>query len=251
MLLIKGGNIIDGTGKPAYKADVLVSQDKISAIGVFPKKEGVPVIDALGLNVVPGFIDVNTNVDHDLSLFSDPVQSRYLLQGVTTLIGGHCGSSLAPLLYGSLESIRKWANPDQINVNWRSVKDFLATLAVRKIGVNFGTLVGHGTVRRALIGEDKRDLTDNELAVFENILTKALEEGALGLSTGLGYSHSNSVPYSEIKTLAKIVAKFDGVYSTHLRDEDNLEKSIQEIIELTKEVRLNAIISHLRPLKDH
>ncbi len=252
MLLIKGGNIIDGTGKSAYRADILVSQDKISAIGIFPKKEGVEVIDALGLNVCPGFIDVNTDSDHELTLFSNPSQVSFLLQGVTTIIGGHCGSSLAPLLYGSLESIRKWVDPNQINVNWHSVKDFLTTLSLRKLGINFGTLVGHSTIRRALIGEDMRDLTDNELSVFKNILTLSLEEGALGLSTGLGYAHSNLVPYSEIAVLTKIVSKFGAIYSTHLRNEEkDLEKSIQETISITQENNLNTLISHLRPIKGY
>ena len=248
MLLIKGGNIIDGTGKPAYKADILISQDKISAIGIFPKKDGVQTINALGLNVVPGFIDVHTTVDHDLTLFTDPVQQNYLLQGVTTIIGGHCGSSLAPLLYGSLESMRKWADPFQINVNWHSLKDFFATLSARKLGVNFGTLVGHSTIRRALIGEDVRDLTDEELKVFKSILTTALEEGALGLSSGLGYAHSYLVPYAEMAIITKVVAKFGGVYSTHLRNEKNdLEKSIKETISLAEENKLNTLISHLKP----
>src|SRR3989338_8464655 len=112
MLLIKNVKIIDGSGKPAYPADVLVNSQKISAIGHFPNKKTEEVIEGLGGYLTPGFIDVNTDADHYLSLFTNPHQEHFLKQGVTTIIGGHCGSSLAPLLYGTLESVRKWADPD-------------------------------------------------------------------------------------------------------------------------------------------
>lgn len=249
MLLIKNGKIVDGTGRVAYMADVLISDDRVSAIGTFPKKAGVEVIDALGLTVVPGFIDPNTDSDHYLTLFGNPGQDDFLLQGVTTIIGGHCGASLAPLLYGSLESIRKWGNPSEINVNWRTFKEFLGVVQERGLGVNFGTLVGHATIRRALIGDALRDLTDKELEVFKKIVRTALEEGALGLSTGLGSAHTRLTPYQELKELASIVAEAGGVYSTHLRDEKGgLAKSLEETIRLAKDTGVKLLVSHLRPL---
>src|SRR3989344_6384242 len=185
MILIKSAQIIDGAGKPPYKADVLIKDDKISAIGNYATKKAEIIIDGLGYYLTPGFIDVNTDADHYLALFTNPSQSDFIKQGVTTTIGGQCGSSLAPLLYGSLESIQKWTDIRQINVNWHTMQEFLKILGKIKIGVNFGTLIGHSTIRRAIIGEELRDLTDPELKVFEHIIERAMEEGALGFSTGL------------------------------------------------------------------
>ncbi len=252
MLLIKNGKIIDGTGKPAYQADILVSDDKISAIGVFPKKPGIETIDALGFTITPGFIDPNTDSDHYLSLFGNPGQDDFLLQGVSTIIGGHCGASLAPLLYASLESIRKWGDPSHTNVNWRSVGEFLNVLEKRGLGVNFGTLMGHSTIRRALIGETLRDLTDKELGVFKRVIDDGLKEGALGLSTGLSYAHSHLVPYHEIRELASVVGRNNGVYATHLRNErEGLVASIKESLKLAAETGVKLLVSHLRPLSGY
>lgn len=248
MILIRNAQIVDGTGKPPYRADVLISGERISAIGDFPRHPAEEVIEAGGAYLTPGFVDVNTDSDHYLTLFTDPEQEDFLLQGVTTIIGGQCGSSLAPLLYGSLESIRKWADPNQINVDWHTVAEFFKLLERRGLGVNFGTLVGHSTVRRALIGETSRDLTVNELRVFKEILERALKEGALGLSTGLEYAHSRGTPYQELKELASAVRKAGGIYATHLRDQkEGILTSVKEVVKLTRETKVKVIISHLHP----
>ena len=98
-------------------------------------------------------------------------------------MGGMCGASLAPLLYGTLESLQKWGDPNRVNVNWHTMAEFLAVMDKRPAGVNFGTLVGHATIRRAIVGEALRDLTKNELGVFARTLEAALAEGAFGFST--------------------------------------------------------------------
>jgi len=251
-LLIKNAQIIDGTGGEPFKGDVLVKNDRISAIGSLGRQKAGKTIQAAGLYIAPGFIDCNTDSDHYLTLFANPEQQDFLLQGVTTIIGGLCGSSLAPLIYGSLESIRKWANPGLVNVNWHSVAEFLATISRRKLGVNFGTFIGHSTVRRALLGENLRDLTLGELQVFEKILSDALKEGAFGLSSGLGYIHGRGTPYSEMADLLKIVSRHGGLYATHLRSETNgLIESVKETLNLSREAGITSIINHLRPLKGY
>lgn len=250
MILIRDVLIVDGTGKTPYKADVLLRRDRISAIGRFSKMSADLTIDGSGSYLTPGFIDVNTDSDHYLTLFSDPEQEDFLLQGVTTIIGGNCGSSLAPLLYGSLESIRKWTDPNQVNVNWHTVKEFFDVLSRRKLGVNFLTLTGHSTVRRALIGEVARDLTEAELDVFSRILDQALTEGSFGFSTGLAYAHARLAPYSELKRLVGLAAKRGCVYSTHLRDErQGLNASVKETLAVAKETGITTIISHFRPIR--
>lgn len=249
MILIKDSLVVDGTGAPAVRADIVLKDERIVAIGNLKNHEADVVIDGLGTITTPGFIDVNTDSDHYVSLFTDPLQQDFLLQGVTTIIGGHCGSSLAPLLYGTLESIRKWGDTTGVNVNWNTMAEFLKTLEKIKLGVNFGTLVGHSTIRRALIGEVHRDLTEREMEVFISLVETALKEGALGLSTGLGYSHGRGTPYHEIKELVDIVAKHHGIYATHLRNEkEGVVDAVKETLMVAKETGAKTLISHFRPI---
>ncbi len=248
MVLLKGVQVVDGSGRPPFKAEVLLKDDKISAIGNFPNKKADLILDGLGSYLMPGFIDINTDSDHYLSLFTNPAQKDFIAQGVTTIIGGQCGSSLAPLLYGTLESIRKWTDTNLINVNWHTVDEFFRVLARIKLGVNFGTLVGHSTIRRALIGEDLRRLTAQETVIFKKLLMDALTEGALGLSSGLSYAHSRNTPYEELKELADVVAKHNAVYTTHLRSErEGLTAAVNETLKLAHETGATTIISHFRP----
>lgn len=248
--LIKDATIIDGTGKSAKKGDVLIKDNRILAMGTFPNKKADTIIDALGMTLTPGFIDVHNESDHYLTLFTNPTHEDFLLQGVTTIIGGQCGASLAPLLYGSLETIRKWADINQINVNWHSFEEFKHVMEQRSFGVNVATLIGHSTIRRAIIGEAVRDLTTNELKVMKRLVHESLEAGALGLSTGLSYAHTRETPYHELKEIVSIIKEYKGIYSTHLRDETkHIVGSVEETVRLAKETGAKILISHFRPLK--
>ncbi|MDE2001130.1 MAG: amidohydrolase family protein [Patescibacteria group bacterium] len=249
MILLKSANIVDGTGKPAYRADVLIKDDRISAIGTFTPKPGDEVIDALGMTLTPGFIDINTDSDHYLTLFSNPEQQDFLLQGVTTIVGGQCGSSLAPLFYGSLKSVRKWGNISQVNVDWHAVGELRDILRKRGLGVNFTTLIGHSTVRRDLVGEEIRDLTDSEFDIFTRTIEQGMREGARGLSAGLGYVHARNVSPAELERLLKTVAQKNGLYTTHLRDERaGVFDGVKETLDLAEKVNIPTVISHLRPI---
>lgn len=249
MLLIKQAQIIDGSGKTPFRGDILVDGQKISVIGNPIKRKVDKIIDGIGLLAAPGFIDVNTDSDHHLSLFTNPSQKDFINQGVTTIIGGQCGASLAPLMYGSLASVREWASTDYVNVDWGSVKEFFNVLQRIKLGIRFETLAGHSTIQRDIIGEMPRDLTDSEMEVFIRILRGTLEDGALGMSTGLG-DYGKSTPYREIETLAGVIAEHNKVYATHLRDEkSNLLKSVEETLSIARETGAKTIISHFRPVK--
>ncbi|MEK9170437.1 MAG: amidohydrolase family protein [Patescibacteria group bacterium] len=249
MKLIKSAEIIDGTGKPSFRGDILIKDDRIAAIGNFSHKKFDTVINGLGLVVAPGFIDVNANSDHYLSLFNNPAQSDFTLQGVTTIIGGQCGSSLAPLLRGTLKSIRRWGNENLVNLDWATVAEFKSTLRKLGIGVNFGMLAGHFTIRRDLAGEGIRDLSDGEFDIFNAVLEKAFSDGALGLSSGLGYVLSRWVSHSEIKRILSVVAASGKVYATHLRNEkDDIIPSVEETLKIAEETGIPTIISHLRPI---
>ncbi len=251
-LLIKNVIIVGGDRSIKPASDVFLNNDKISAIGNFSNKNADMVIDGQGAYLAPGFIDSNTDSDHYLTLFDNPSQEDFLRQGVTTIMGGMCGSSLAPLLYGSLESIQKWGDTNRINVNWHTMGEFLAFMDRRSLGVNFGTLVGHSTIRRAIVGEAIRDLTKNELGVFSRTLEVALSEGAFGFSTGLEYIHSQKTPYSELRALVEITKKYQGVYATHLRDAGaGIKESVEETIKLAKETGVSTLISHFAPVVGH
>jgi N-acyl-D-amino-acid deacylase len=249
-VLIKNSTIIDGTGAPPEKKDLLIKDGRIVSLGHFSTQVADTVIDGLGLTTTPGFIDVNTDSDHYLSLFTDPAQQDFLLQGVTTIIGGHCGSSLAPLITGSLISIRKWGDINLVNVNWNTVGEFLRTLDTLPLGVNFGTLVGHSTVRRGILRDALRDLTVSELEMMHSVVREALRQGAFGVSTGLGYNHARNTPYPEIKMLAELAAEHNCVYTTHLRSEDeDILGSVAETIRIAEETKVRATISHFRAME--
>ena len=249
-LLLQEVQVVDGTGAPPFKADVLVQKNIISAIGNLKSRGADRVIEGLGDYLTPGFIDLNTNSDHYLSLFTDPAQSDLTSQGVTTIFGGQCGSSLAPLIYGTLESIRKWIDPREVNVNWHTVAEFLKSFKRLPLGINFGTLVGNSTIRRALVGDSKRRLTESELNIFKQLLRDSLAQGAFGFSTGLGYVHGGAASTREIEELVRVVKDFDGIYATHLRNETTkLLDSVNETIQTAEKTGVRTIISHLRPEK--
>lgn len=243
-----GGRSGAGTAR-AGATDVFVSDDRISAVGDFPNKSADVVVDGQGAYLCPGFVDSNADSDHYLTLFDNPSQEDFLRQGVTTIMGGMCGASLAPLLYGTLESLQKWGDPDRVNVDWHTMAEFLAVMDRRPAAVNFGTLVGHATVRRAIVGEALRDLTRNEMGVFSRTLEAALQEGAFGMSSGLGYVHARRTPYAELRSLAEIVKRYDGVYATHLRQEGaGIKESVEETVRLARETGVSALISHFVPI---
>lgn len=248
-LLVKNVQVVGGPPDLPERVDVFISGDKISAIGNFADKKADHVMDGGGAYLAPGFIDVNTDSDHYLSLFDNPGQEDFVKQGVTTIIGGHCGSSLAPLLYGSLESVQKWTDTRQVNVDWHTIAEFLSMIEKKQLGVNFMTVVGHSTIRRALIGESLRDLTKNELVVFGETVRKAMVEGAAGFSTGLAYVHSRQTPYQEIKYLAAIAKDYGGVYTTHLRKSGaELPDAIDETIRVGQDTGASILISHFQPI---
>lgn len=248
-LLLKNVRVLGSDQDLPDKLDVFVNGKKISAIGRFPNKKADTTIDGQGAYLSPGFIDLDTESDHYLSIFTNPSQEDFLKQGVTTILGGLCGASLAPLIYGSLESMEEWTSTNQINVDWHTTKEFLDLLERRPLGVNFATLTGHTTIRQAIIGKVPRNLTKNEIVVFSDTIKKSIEDGSFGFSTGLGYAAAIDTPYAEIKNLVEIVAKKRGLYATHLRKMGGgLVNSVEETIKLSKDTGVKTIISHFSPI---
>ena len=246
-ILIKNGIIVDGVGTPAYHADIAIKNGKIEKIGFLGEPTAKTIIDAAGQYVAPGFIDINNASDRHWTLFNHPLSESLLYQGITTIIGGNCGSSLAPLTTGNIiATIQKWADIKQINVNWLTFSEFFNEVKRKKLLLNFGTLIGHATLRRGIVGDQFRELTEQELAQMKQMLAKALTEGALGFSTGLVYSHAKAATADEITSLVSLLGP-DKIYSSHLRDEEGkLYESVLEAIDAARKTKTSIEISHLK-----
>lgn len=247
-IILKNGTLIDGSGRPMYHADLAVKEGKIVAIGELPHRSALRVIDAAGQYVTPGFIDVNNHSDTYWQLLAHPDLKSLLYQGITTIVGGNSGASLAPLTDPSIiRSIQKWTDVEKINFNWLSVKEFLNEMEKRPPAVNFATLVGHGTMRRGVMEDKTRAITPEEIEVMQRMLRRALKEGAIGLSTGLKYTHARGAGARELSALASIAASEKCVYVTYVRDEEeDLVKAVEEAIKIAVETKTPIHISHLK-----
>lgn len=233
-----------------FSGDVGIREDKIEEIGDLSHERARWEIDARNQYVCPGFIDVNNHSDTYWRIFLDPELESLLYQGITTIIGGNCGSSLAPLKNQDIiQSIQKWADISSINLNWLSMGEFLSEVEKRKTSVNFASLVGHATLRRGLLRDEVRSVTARELSQMKELLKRAMKEGAFGFSTGLVYTHAKLASEEEISEIAKIVKSYDGVYTTHVRGEANeLVEAVEEAVNIAKKTGVNLEISHLKAI---
>ncbi len=246
-ILIKNGYIVDGTGSPPYKADLAIKNETIAKIGDIDKKESEEVIDARGLIVAPGFIDIHNH--SDLSIFLVPTADNYIYQGVTTIIVGNCGFSPAPineLNRGYIENFMKFIQ-SEIKINWESFGEYLEELDELNKSINVGVLVGHGTIKAAAMGLENRVPTQRELKIMKDLIREAMEAGAIGLSTGLMYSPGVFSKTEEIIELAKIASRYGRIYTSHIRNEgEKLIDSVLETIRIGIEANIPVEISHLK-----
>ncbi len=247
-VIITNATVIDGTGKDSYHSDIGITEDKITALQNLSGHKALTIIDAKNQVVAPGFIDILSHADNYWSLFDYPEAESFISQGITTVIGGNCGSSLAPVVTkDSLLSIQKWTDARRTSVQWASFSEFLRFLDQVSLPVNFGSLVGHSTLRRSFLGDEVRGLKPSELESLLETLERALREGAFGLSTGLGYAHEEFAPQEEIESFARVVQAHDALYSTHIRNEGaNLLKSVEEALKLAKSVDVRVEIAHMK-----
>ena len=247
-VVIQKGVVIDGSGRPMFQADIAIREGMIVGVGDFRVATAEQVIDASGCYVSPGFIDVNNHSDTYWEIFSQPELAGMLCQGVTTIIGGNSGSSLAPLADPSvIQSIQKWTDVRKINFNWLSMEDFLNEVEHRHLGINFGTLVGHGTIRRGAMHHGTRLITPSEIDSMGKMLRNAMKKGALGLSTGLVYTHASGAGARELTRLVSVARAERGVYATYIRDEEaGLVKAVEEAIDIARESSMPLHISHLK-----
>lgn len=246
--IIKNGTIIDGTGRPAFKADIAIEQERIVQIGNLQKANAEEIYDASGKYVVPGFVDIQNHSDVYWTIFDNPSLDSLVAQGITTAIIGNCGASLAPLLSrDALLSIQKWHNLEGVNFNWLTFEEYLNELSKRNFGVNIGSLVGYSTLRRGLVKDEVRSLKPEEMVVLIHALEQSLKAGAFGLSSGLSYAHEAAIASDELFTLSETLKKHKAMLAVHLRSEANeLLESISEALNLSEKTGVNLKISHLK-----
>ena len=247
-LLIRNGKIIDGAGNPWYKGDVAIADGKIASIGKSLDVSAEDVVDASGLAVAPGFIDAHSHSD-SVTLFYRQMEST-VMQGITTVVAGQCGSSIAPVNPEYLDELEKmwaaWLPPEvELKITWTTFEEYLKEEEKEGLGANVAHLVGHGAVRIASMGFEAREPTPGELERMRGHTAEAMEAGAFGLSTGLIYPPGVFAKTGEIVELAKVAARYGGVYDSHIRGEGKtLMKSLEEAIEIGEKAGIPVLISH-------
>ncbi|MFC1644608.1 amidohydrolase family protein [Patescibacteria group bacterium] len=246
--IIKNGTIIDGTGAAMRRADIGIIEGKIQKIGDMSEDIADVIIDASDNYVTPGFVDVTNHSDSYWRIFLNPDLESLIYQGITTIVGGNCGSSLAPLTDRNIIlSVQKWADIRGINLDWLTIEDLWTKLERDSLSVNFATLVGHGTLRRGLLHDELRGVNEEEMDVMKKMFKESIKAGVLGLSSGLIYAHARIAPPEEIENLAELASKNKLVYATHLRDEANdIVKSIIEAVNVAKKTGVSLQLSHLK-----
>ncbi len=248
-ILIKNIQLIDGTGQPAYKADVLIKNDKISAIGHLTNCEAEEIIDGMNAYLAPGFIDISNASDKYFNIFNDQLQENLLTQGVTTIIGGHNGISLAPLFYGTLNALSHFSAGKKMNVNWHEFSEFAEAFSKIKIGVNFGSLVGCGTIYSNIIKDKSpRNLEANEENILYQAVKKSLSQGAFGASLNLDDAYSK-ISYYEMKKIAEITRQAGKICSIGFdKNGEGMAEKVKKIIHIGKETSSHFLISELAPI---
>src|SRR5215471_6369736 len=220
-VLIRNARIVDGAGNPWFRASVGIKDGRIAALGALPEADGTRVIDAHERVAAPGFIDVHVHVEGNLD--RHPGADNFLLDGVTTVVTGNCGSSELNLA-AWFEKLNKLG-----------------------LGLNVGSLVGHNSVRREVMGGANRGASPEEIRKMQALVDRAMREGAVGFSTGLEYVPGVYSNTAEVVALAKAAAAHGGVYASHMRDEGIHEiEAITEAVNVGREAGMPVEISHLK-----
>jgi dihydroorotase/N-acyl-D-amino-acid deacylase len=243
-LVIRNGRIVDGTGSPWYSGDVGILNGRIAQIGRLENVQAKRTIDAHGLVVAPGFIDMLGQ--SELSILVNPHLPSKILQGITTEITGE-GSSIAPQTPELLRADRGGYAHYDIRPDWTTFRQYFARLEKQGIGINLASYVGATQVRRVVLGDANRAPTPAELERMKGLVRAAMQEGAVGLSTALQYAPAPYAKTEELISLAREASLFGGIYATHMRSEgDAIDAALDEAFRIGREARIPVEIWHLK-----
>ena len=244
-ILIRGGTVYDGTGAPGRELDVLVSGDRIARVAAGIREPSATVIDARGRAVAPGFIDVHSHTDS--VLLEHPLAESKIRQGVTTEVAGQDGSSVAPVGPDRAARMREQWAAEGIDADFSSLGGFFRVLEARPGSVNFASMVGNGTVRGIVIGDDDRPATPDELARMVALIERSLDDGACGVSSGLEYVPSGFADTAELIALSRPLHARGLPYASHMRNEDDrVLAAVEEAIQVGRMAGAPVQISHLK-----
>jgi len=249
-IVLAGGRILDGCGNPWFWGDVGIQSGRIAQIAPAGMLQGREVVDVDGRFVAPGFIDVHTH--SDLSILVNRRAESAVRQGATTHIIGNCGMSPAPVDEDHLADMRHcWgriSDQPEVTWEWRTFDQYLQTLESGGLAINVGSLAGHGALRMAVMGLEAREPAPAELARMQELLSEAMDAGAFGLSTGLVYPPGCFASTEEIIALCQVVARYHGLYATHVRGErETILEAVAEAIHIGREAGVPVQISHNAP----
>jgi N-acyl-D-amino-acid deacylase len=242
-IIIRHGTVVDGTGAPGQQADVAITGDRITAIGDLGAMAADEEVDATGLIVAPGFIDVHTHDDR--YLFTHPDMAPKASQGVTTVVTGNCGFSLAPWKRFDEGQFPFSLWQDRPELCFETAGAFLDGLDEHPPAVNAAALIGHSSLRYGNMDDLQRPATDAEIAAMQQDLAEAIDGGAIGMSSGLFYPPAQAATTQEVTAVAEAMAPADGIYTAHIRDESvNVLASIEEAATIAREAGVQLVISH-------
>ena len=242
-IVIAGGDVCDGTGAARRRADVGVRGDRVAAIGDLVGASAARRIDAAGRIVAPGFIDIHSHSDE--SVLIEPRLLSTLHQGVTTVIAGNCGSSSAPAIGLGADEVDRRLERYAGRRTWTSFDEYLDAVGRSGTALNFCSFVGHGRLRQAVVGGDRRPPSAGELSAMRALLASTLEEGAVGMASGLIYPPSAYAGTDELAALGEVVARYDGLYASHIRNEGaRLVEAVEEGIAVGRRSGARVQLSH-------
>jgi N-acyl-D-amino-acid deacylase len=243
-IVIHGGRIIDGTGNPWYVGDVAITDGRIVAIGKIPDGIAKRVIEANGMVVAPGFIDMLGQ--SETALLIDNRSVSKLAQGITSEITGE-GGSIAPQTALTIAAAQPSLDPYHLKIDWTTLDEYWQRLAKKGTPINIGTYVGAAQVREAVLGDVNRAPTPEELGKMKALVEQAMQQGALGISTALIYPPGHYATTEELIELAKVAARYGGIYATHMRSEGQNEvAAVREALRIGEEAHLPVEIFHLK-----
>jgi len=247
-LLIKGAEVMDGSGAPAVPGDVAIAGDRIAAVGRVEGGRARRVVNAAGLAAAPGFVDIHSHSDYHY--FLAPQVESQVMQGVTSEIIGNCGYAAAPIWGPWLEDrAREYKRVNDLDLDWTTVAGYEARVKAIGVSVNYAVLMGHGTLRGSAMGGADRPAKPEELSAMVEAARRGMREGAVGLSTGLVYAPGCFADRDEVAAVAGAVREEGGILTSHMRSEgDALLEAIEEIIGIAKTARIPLQISHLKTM---